>query len=131
MALKLPNGKLAETDAENASVMHPHLNKVYNNKRQPEYTVLDLIEQCTIMEELDTPFTWKEFSNAVNVNGLKNCKAPGLNGVPPEAFKANPTLSLLGCVSSTAVASIMVHVHIFEGHHLIPGARCRRKDLRT
>jgi hypothetical protein len=38
------------------------------------------------MEELDAPFTWKEFSNAVN--GLKNCKAPGLNGVPPEAFKA-------------------------------------------
>ena len=65
MALKLPNGKLAETDAENASVMHPHLNKVYNNKRQPDYTVLDLIEQHTIMEELDAPFTWKEFSNAV------------------------------------------------------------------
>jgi hypothetical protein len=37
-------------------------------------------------EELDAPFTWKEFSNAVN--GLKNCKAPGLNGVPPEASKA-------------------------------------------
>ena len=76
MALKLPNGKLAENDAANASVMHPHLNKVYNNKRQPDYTVLDLIEQCAIMEELDTPFTWKEFSNAVN-DGLKNCKAPG------------------------------------------------------
>jgi hypothetical protein len=62
MALKLPNGKLAENDAENQSVMHTHLNKVYNNKRQPDYTVLDLIEQRTIMEELDAPFTWKEFS---------------------------------------------------------------------
>ena len=86
MALKLPNGKLAENDAENQSVMHPHLNKVYNNTRPVDYTVLELIEQRAIMEELDAPFTWKEFSNAVN--GLKNCKAPGLNGVPPEAFKA-------------------------------------------
>ena len=86
MALKLPNGKLAENDVENQSVMHPHLNKVYNNKRPVDYILLDLIEQCAIMEELDAPFTWKEFSNAVN--GLKNCKAPGLNGVPPEAFKA-------------------------------------------
>jgi hypothetical protein len=63
--------------------MNPHLNKVYNNKRPVDYTVLNLIEQRTIMEELDAPFTWKEFSNAVN--GLKT---PGLNGVPPEAFKA-------------------------------------------
>ena len=47
-------------------------------------SVLELIEQRAIMGELDAPFTWKEFSNAVN--GLKNCKAPGLNGVPPEAF---------------------------------------------
>jgi len=62
---------------KNVSVMQPHFNKVYSNKRQPDFTVLDLIEQHTIMEE---------FSNAVN--GLKNCKAPGLNRVPPEAFKA-------------------------------------------
>ena len=93
MALKLPNGKLAENDVENQSVMHPHLNKVYNNKRPVDYTLLDLIEQCAIMEELDAPFTWKEFSNAVN--GLKNCKAPGLNGVPPEAFKAMDSECLL------------------------------------
>jgi hypothetical protein len=46
-----------------------------------------LIEQRAIIEELDAP-TWKEFSNAINVLKLKLCKVPGLNGVPPEAFKA-------------------------------------------
>jgi predicted metalloenzyme YecM len=40
MALKLPNGKLAENDGENASVMHPHFNKVYNNKSQPDLLYL-------------------------------------------------------------------------------------------
>ena len=42
------------------------------------------------MWELNDPITWDEFSKAVRK--LKNAKAPGLTGVPPEAFKAmSPT----------------------------------------
>jgi hypothetical protein len=49
-----------------------------------------LIEQCTNNHGRIERHTWTEFSNAVNGLKLKNCKAPGLNGVPPdpEAFKA-------------------------------------------
>ena len=38
------------------------------------------------MWALNDPITWEEFSKAVKK--LKNAKAPGLTGVPPEAFKA-------------------------------------------
>ena len=38
------------------------------------------------MYELETPPSWKEFTEAVN--GLTNDKSPGLNRVPRNAFKA-------------------------------------------
>ena len=50
------------------------------------WSVLELIKQCETLHELDAAINWDEFMGAVN--SLKNEKAPGLNGVPPEAFKA-------------------------------------------
>ena len=45
MRLKLTNGELATTDAENASVMGPHLEKVYRNHRSVDWTVLKELTQ--------------------------------------------------------------------------------------
>jgi hypothetical protein len=44
------------------------------------------------MWELNDPISWEEFTKAVQK--LKNAKAPGLTGVPPEAFKAMSTANL-------------------------------------
>ena len=41
MGLKLTNGELATTDAENASVMGPQLEKVYKNHLPVYWTVLN------------------------------------------------------------------------------------------
>ena len=38
------------------------------------------------MDELDDPPLWKEFNCAIQE--LTNYKSPGINGVPPNAFKA-------------------------------------------
>ena len=49
MWLKLINGELATTDTENASVMWPHLEKVYINHRPFDWSVLHKIPQQHIM----------------------------------------------------------------------------------
>ncbi|KAL7540979.1 hypothetical protein ACHAWF_008669 [Thalassiosira exigua] len=67
-------------------VMYPHFQKVFNNHRNVDPSVLNLLKQHRTLWELDDPISWKEFDRAVNK--LRNGKAPGLNGVPPEAFKA-------------------------------------------
>ena len=59
MQLKLTNGELVTTDAENASVMGPHLEKVYRNHRPIDWAVLHEIPQLYFMLELDTPISWK------------------------------------------------------------------------
>ena len=45
------------------------------------------------MQELDSPLEWAEF--IIAVVELTNKKCPGLNGVPPNAFKAMTAESLL------------------------------------
>ena len=58
---------------------------------------------CTgILYSLNGPITWDEFSKAVKK--LKNAKAPGLTGVPPEAFKA---------MSPTNLRHVYKHVNDF------------------
>ena len=86
MRLRLPNGDLATTDAENASVMGPHLAKVYQAHRPVDFSVLQDLPQRPMMPELDTHITWAELKRAVMK--LANGKSPGLNDVPPDAFKA-------------------------------------------
>ena len=43
--MRLPNGKLATTDAEKASVLGPHFHRVLNNHRPIYWPVLDKIKQ--------------------------------------------------------------------------------------
>ena len=86
MSMKMENGEYTSTDDENIQIFGPHFTQVLNNKRDVDFTVLDLIKQHDTMWELDVPITRKEFEKAVDK--LKVRKAGGLNGVPPEAFKA-------------------------------------------
>ena len=48
--------------------------------------MLDNIKQIVVMDELYQPISWDEIKKATTK--LANYKAPGLNGVPPNAFKA-------------------------------------------
>ncbi|KAL7527281.1 hypothetical protein ACHAXR_003829, partial [Thalassiosira sp. AJA248-18] len=84
MAMKRSNGDLNTNDDENMEVMQPHFQRVFNNHRPADLSALELIKQRSTMWSLNNPISWTEFDQAVNK--LKNGKAPGLNGVPPEAF---------------------------------------------
>jgi hypothetical protein len=86
MALKLPNGQRAKTDKENMSAFRPHCIKIFNNHRIMSPEALNFIKRRETYAELDNPITWEEFKAAVN--GMKNDKSPGANGVTAEAFKA-------------------------------------------
>ena len=84
--MRLPSGDLAETDEDNAKVSTKHFGKVLNNKKIIHNNVLNNINSREVMYELDSPPSWKYFTEAVN--DITNYKYPGLNGVPPKAFKA-------------------------------------------
>ena len=84
--MRLPNGELATTDAENASIFGPHFHRVFNNNRPIDWPLLDNIKQREVMDELDQPISWDEIKKSTTK--LENDKAPGLNGVPHNAFKA-------------------------------------------
>ncbi|EJK48921.1 hypothetical protein THAOC_32244 [Thalassiosira oceanica] len=86
MSMKMENGELLSSDEEHIRVFGPHFNQVLNNKKDIDFTVLEHIEPRETMFELDEPLTRDEFEQVVNK--LKAGKASGLNGVPPEAFKA-------------------------------------------
>jgi len=102
MAMHLPDGSRATNASENMSVFAPHFDRVYNAKRATDPTILAQVPQRRTMWELDDPITWVEFSKAVKK--LKNAKAPGLTGVPPEAFKA---------MSPTNLCHVYNHVNDF------------------
>jgi hypothetical protein len=86
MAMKLKTGDLASTAKENMSVFSLHFHKVLNNLRPVDDSVLELINQKPCHTAIDTPITFREVKGAINK--LKKGKAPGLNGIPPEALKA-------------------------------------------
>ena len=86
MRMCLPTGKLATTDKENAEVLGPHFEKVFNNHRPIEWKVINKIKQCQTMHELNKPISWAELKT--EIAKLAYDKAPGLNKVPPNAFKS-------------------------------------------
>ena len=50
MRMQLPNGELATTDTENASVFGLHFHRVFNNHRLIDWPVLDKIKQREVMD---------------------------------------------------------------------------------
>ena len=86
MRMRLPKEKLATTDKENAEVLGPHFEKVFKNYRPIEWKVINNIKQRQTMHELNKPITRAELKTAIAK--LANDKSPGLNKVPPNAFKS-------------------------------------------
>ena len=84
--MRLPSGNLTENDKENVSVFANHSKKVLNNYKPTDTTVLNEIDLRDVMEELDDPPLWTEYICAILE--LTNEKSPGLNSVPPNAFKS-------------------------------------------
>ena len=67
--------------------------KVLNNQKKTDNEVVNIIRLREVMSKLDDEPTWDDFMTAVVE--LTNDKAPGLNNVPPNAFKAMDKDSLL------------------------------------
>ena len=88
-AFRLPNGTKTRTDKENIQVMQPHCIRILNNHKIVSPKALEFAVQRERYKKLDNPMTWGELTKAVD--GLKNNKAPGSNGVTGEAFKAMDT----------------------------------------
>ena len=102
MAMHLPDGLRATNASENMSAFAPHFERVYNANRATDPSILAQVPQRRTIWELNDPITWGEFCKAVRK--LKNAKAPGLTGVPPEAFKV---------MSSTNLCHVYNHVNDF------------------
>jgi hypothetical protein len=86
MPMHLANGELVSNAKENLSVFGVHFNKVLNNHRPVDYSILDLIKQKPCLTLIDNPITFSKVKRAINK--LKKGKSPGFNGIPPKAFKA-------------------------------------------
>ena len=98
MEMRNEDGSLAQYDKENMDVMHPHFGRVFNNQKYVKFTVPNLIRQREMMQYLDRDITWAELKQAIA--NLKTQKAPGLNQVPPEAFKSMDDEILHMCSST-------------------------------
>jgi hypothetical protein len=92
MAMRLPDRFRATNSSENMSVFAPHFQCVYNNHRPADPHFVKHVTQQRTLWELKDPITSEEFSKVVKK--LKNAKAVGLTGVPPEAFKAMSACNL-------------------------------------
>ncbi len=86
MAMRLPDGTLASNSSENMAIFGPHFERVFSNHQPVNLSILDLIPQWEQLMEIDHLITFSEVDKAINK--LKPGKAPGLNGIPPEAYKA-------------------------------------------
>ncbi len=60
------------------------------------------------MWELNDPISWEEFTKAVQKR--KNAKAPGLTGIPPEAFKAMSTVNLRHVHKHVMTSSLVIWI---------------------
>ena len=84
--MKLENGDPVSNAKENMSVFSLHFHKVLNNQRPVNESVLELFTQKPCLTDINIPITFHEVKPAINK--LKKGKAPGLNGIFPEALKA-------------------------------------------
>ncbi len=87
--MKMANGKLATNGKENMAVFGPHFDRVFNNHRPVNPTILANNPQHPTLHDIGSPITFDKVDAAINK--LKNGKSPGLNGVPTKAYKAMNT----------------------------------------
>ena len=95
MRMQLLNVKVATTDAKNASILSPHFKRVYTAHHPITWDAREEIHQRDILFQIDEPIEWDEFMQAIC--NLANEKSPGLNEVPPDAYKtlSNQNLDIL------------------------------------
>ena len=82
---RLANGELAQTPEQNLEVACEHFYKQYNLRRPFDPEAAKIIEQHSEMGSLDHEISFNEFKKATMK--LKNGKAPGITGAPPDAFE--------------------------------------------
>ena len=99
MSMCLPNRELLMTDAENASVFGSHFQRVFNNHISIDWPVIEKIKKIDLTKELDHPISWNNIKKSTTK--LAKYKSPGLNGVPPYAFKALDEENLSWLLTST------------------------------
>jgi len=80
------DGTLTQNDEEEAEIWDPHFTKVFNNKRDVNWKVLEELSQFDTEHVLDSNLTYSEFEKALD--GLANGKLPGENNVSPDVIKA-------------------------------------------
>ena len=84
--MRLTSGQLAENDENNVRLFARHFKKVLNNHRPTDREVVNDIDSCEVIRELDVPPSWAKLICAITE--LTNNKAPGINGIQPNAFKS-------------------------------------------
>ena len=78
--MRMPSVELATTNKENFWVFSAHVEKVLNNLKGTDDSVIDDIILPEVSTELDLNPEWAEF--IIAVVELINDKSPGLNNVP-------------------------------------------------
>ena len=90
--IRRPNGQLAKTDEESAEILkHFFSDNVFGRTSPYRQSTVDNLTQLIVMEELGEPPSLTELQYAIRK--LKLGKAPGIDSLPPEAFKAMYTTS--------------------------------------
>ena len=80
------DGSFTSNEKEIILILTEHFIKVYNSEVIIDWTVLDYLEDKPMKMSLNEALTFLEFKNAIKILTLH--KAPGLNGVSPNAIKA-------------------------------------------
>ena len=108
--MRMVSGELATTNEENVWVLPGHFRKVLNDMKPIDTSVINGLFLRKAIQELDLPPEWVEF--IIEVVEPTNNKAPRLNDVPPNAFKAmteNKLLHLVAlCTYRTTIALVKI-----------------------
>ncbi len=83
-----------------------HYLELYATQNIVTDTAMDAVPDLPVMEELDIPPTLEELSKAIDC--LACGKAPGSDGIPPEALKMANRRCFSPCTNSFAYAGIRV-----------------------
>jgi len=86
MKFKLKNGKISSNDKETIGVLAEHFHQVYNRKTNVDWNFINSISTKKTFHEISGPMTLDELNEAINK--LAWHKAPGRNGLSPNAIKA-------------------------------------------
>ena len=84
--LKKKDDSFTETDPEVVELLSKFFHSVYNRKINIDWEVLNEIKDKHKLKYLDVPMSFYEFKEAIKKLVLH--KAPGLNGVSPNAIKS-------------------------------------------